>query len=161
MSEVVQAQSATLATRQSRHAVRILMTPKKMMLLAVSAASLALPAVAAAQQYEQPYSDRGGYDQPYGGWRGDYDRAYGDRYGGFQGYPEFRGIENHIRQEIWQSVREDMIERDLMNQLQQIRYQEQREFQVNGWRLPDDDRYRFHAQLDRLDHLVDQIRDEQ
>jgi hypothetical protein len=51
--------------------------------------------------------------------------------------------------------------RDLMNQLQQIHYQEQREFQVHGWRLPDDDRERIHDRLDRLDHLVDQIRDEQ
>jgi hypothetical protein len=142
-----------------------MMTPKKMMLLVVGAASLALPAVAAAQQYEQPYYGRDGHDQPYGGWRGDYDRSDGGQDGRFPGYPEFRGIENHIRQEIWQSVREDMIEpddaRDLMNQLQQIRYREQREFQVHGWRLPDDDRYRIHGQLDRLDHLVDQIRDEQ
>ncbi len=142
------------------------MRPKKILLFAIGAASLALPAAAAAQQYDQPYArPYGGYDQPYGGGpRGDYDRSYGGRYGGFQGYPEFRGIENHIRQEIWQSVREDMIEpddgRDLMNQLQQIRYQEQREFQVHGWQLPDDDRARIHERLDRLDHVVDQIRDE-
>ena len=144
------------------------MTPKKMMLFAIGAASLALPAIAAAQPYDQPSYGRpyGGYEQPgYGGPRGDYDRSYGRWYGGFQGYPEFRGIESHIRQEIRQSVREEMIEpddaRDLMNQLQQIRYQEQREFQVHGWRLPDDDRQRIHERLDRLDHLVDQIRDEQ
>lgn len=144
------------------------MNPKKMMLLAIGAASLTLPAVAAAQQYDQPYYGRpyGGYDQPeHGGSHGDYyDRSYGRRYG-FQGYPEFRSIEDHIRQEIRDSVREDMIEpddaRDLMNQLQQIRYQEQREFQVHGWRLPDDDRARIRDRLDRLDHLVDQIRDEQ
>lgn len=144
------------------------MKPKKMMLLAIGAASLALPAVAAAQQYDQPSYGRpyGGYDQPdYGGSRGDYyDRDNGRRYG-FQGYPEFRGVEDHIRQEIRDSVREDMIEpddaRDLMNQLQQIRYQEQREFQVHGWRLPDDDRARIRDRLDHLDHLVDQIRDEQ
>ena len=72
----------------------------------------------------------------------------GRGYGRFQGYPEFRGIENHIRQKTWQSVREEMIEpddgRDLINQLQQIRYQEQRDFQVHGWRLPDDDRERIH-----------------
>lgn len=142
------------------------MTPKKLMLFAVGAASLALPAVAAAQQHGQPYYGRpyGGYDQPeYGGQRGDYDRSYGRRYG-FQGYPEFRGVEDHIRQEIRESVREDMIEpddaRDLMSQLQQIRFQEQREFQVHGWRLPDDDRERLHDRLDRLDHLVDQVRDE-
>ena len=140
---------------------------KKFTLIALGAASLMLPAVASAQSYEQPDYGRpyGGYDQSYGGPRGDYDRGYGGRYGRFQGYPEFRGIESHIRQEIWQSVREDMIEpddaRDLMNQLQQIRYQEQREFQVHGWRLPDDDRARIHDRLDRLDHLVDQVRDEQ
>lgn len=143
------------------------MRAKKILLFVIGAASLALPAMAAAQQYDQPYGrPYGGYYQPYSGSpRGDYDRSYGGQYGSFQGYPEFQGIENHIRQEIWQSVREDMIEpddgRDLMNQLQQIRYQEQREFQVHGWRLPDDDRARIHGRLDRLDHLVDQIRDEQ
>jgi hypothetical protein len=146
--------------------VRTQMTPKKMTLLAIAAASLGLPAVAAAQQYGQPdYGRRyGGYDQPYGGPRGDYDRAYGRRYG-FQGYPEFRDIEDHIRQEIRESVRDDMIEpddaRDLMSQLQQIRYQEQREFQVHGWRLPDDDRERIGDRLQQLDHLVDETRDEQ
>jgi len=140
---------------------------KKITLVALGAASLMLPAVASAQPHEQPDYGRpyGGYDQSYGDPRGEYDRGDGGGYGRFQGYPEFRGIESHIRQEIWQSVREDMIEpddaRDLMNQLQQIRYQEQREFQVHGWRLPDDDRERIHDRLDRLDHLVDQIRDQQ
>ena len=61
------------------------MTLMKMILFVVGAASLALPAMADAQQYEQPYYGGGGYDQPYGGSRGDYDRAYGDRYGRFQG----------------------------------------------------------------------------
>ena len=140
------------------------MTSKRMILFAVGAAVLALPAAASAQPYGQPYYGQR-YDQPYGQPRGDYDRAYGSGYRGFQGYPEFRGLETHIRQEIQESVREDMIEpddaRDLMGQLQQIRYQEMREFRVHGWNLPDDDRERIRAQLDRLDQVVDETRDQQ
>jgi len=141
------------------------MTPKKITLVAVNVVSLLLPMAAAAQQYDQPSYGRGRYDQSYGGPRGDYYRSWGDGARRFQGYPEFRGIESHIRQEIWQSVRDDMIERDnardLLNQLQQIRYQEQREFRVHGWRLPDGDRYRLRAQLEQLNHAVDEMRDEQ
>lgn len=50
--------------------------------------------------------------------------------------------------------------RDLMGELREIRGQEYREFQAHGWRLPYDDRARIHDQLARLDHEVDQIRDE-
>lgn len=143
------------------------MNTKKMVLCLVGAAALALPAAASAQPYGQPYEQQygRGYDQPsdqpgYYGGGGDYE---GRRR--FSGYPEFRGFEQHISQEIQQSVRDDMIApddaRDLMGQLRQIRYQEMREFRVHGWRLPDDDRQRIRAQLARLDHLVDETRDEQ
>lgn len=139
------------------------MTLKTMMLLAVGAASLALPAAASAQQYDEP-----GYGRPYGGYQQPYDgQPHGDWYRrgyGFQGYPEFRGVEMHIRREIEESVRDDMIERDdardLIGQLRRIQYQEAREFSFHGWRLPDDDRERIRAQLDRLDRTVDQTREE-
>lgn len=138
------------------------MTPKAMMMLALGAAALAIPAAASAQPYYgQPYSqyDRG-YGQPYG--RGDF---YQQRRGDSGVYPEFRGIETHIRQEIVEGVREDLIERDdardLMGQLRDIQSREMREFRVHGWNLPDDDRYSIRSALDRLDRLVDQIRDEE
>jgi hypothetical protein len=138
------------------------MTRKQLILYAIGAASLALPGAASAQEYYgqsygQPYYGQPHYEQPHGDW-------YGRRYG-FRGYPEFQGIENHIRREIEESARDDMIERDdaqdLMDQLRQIQMQEAREFSFHGWNLPDDDRARIHAQLDRLDHVVDETRDEQ
>ena len=51
--------------------------------------------------------------------------------------------------------------KELMGQLRQIQMQEAREFGVHGWNLPDDDRERIRDQLARLDHLVDETRDEQ
>lgn len=150
-----------------------------------AAAALAIPYAASAQQYGQPYGQgqqypqgqpypegqqrpQGEYPQgqPYYGQRqGDYDSNRGQAWGRrFPGYPEFRGEEQHIRREIWESQREDMIEpddaRDLMQQLRQIQWHEQREFQVHGWNLPDDDRQRIRFELDQLDHQVDQIRQE-
>jgi hypothetical protein len=135
---------------------------KTLTLAALGAATLALPAAATAQTY--------GYFSPgprvmvqyYGAPRGDYDR---DRYTRMRGYPEFRGIEDHIQREIREGVREDLIERDdardLMGQLRAIQMQEARELRVHGWNLPDDDRYRIRESLQRLDRLVDQIREEQ
>jgi hypothetical protein len=116
--------------------------------------------MAAAQPYYgQPY-DRGyrsGDERP----RGDFSRG---RQAGFGVYPEFRDVEVHIRSEIQDGVREDLIEpddaRDLTAQLRDIQGQEMREFRVHGWNLPQDDRARIRSDLDRLDHLVDQIRDE-
>lgn len=131
-------------------------------LAALSAATLVLPAVASAQQYGVPWQRLTPvqyYDQRRGDW--DRDRDYDRRRAG---YPEFRGIEDHIRGEIQQGVRDDLIERDdardLMGQLRDIQMQEAREFRVHGWNLPDDDRYRIRARLQQLDRLVDQIRDE-
>lgn len=142
------------------------MIANKMIIMAASAAALALPAAASAQQYygqspegrqysQQPYGQQ--YQQPRGDWN------QGRR--GFSGYPEYRGIEAHIRQEIAEAVRDDMIERgdarDLMNQLRQIQAQEAREFRVHRWNLPDDDRMRIRSQLTQLDQVVDQTRNEQ
>ena len=142
------------------------MNPKKTLLLVLGAAALTLPAAASAQQY---YNSQPGYSGPqygqsyYGQPHGDYQRRSG-RYR-FAGYPEFRGIEAHIRQEIWESVREDMIEpedaRDLTSQLRDIQIEEAHEFGVHGWNLPDDDRARIDDQLTQLDQLVDQTRNAQ
>lgn len=138
---------------------------KQALLAAIGAASLALPAAASAQgYYAQGYSGRGYYAQGYGGG---YYAPRGDYYGArrrFAGYPEFRGVEDHIRREIQEGVREDLIEpedgRDLFGQLRDIQRQEAREFQVHGWQLPDDDRYQIASRLNQLDRLVDQIRAE-
>lgn len=133
----------------------------KAALAAIGAATLVIPGAAAAQQYYSPRDIQPYYAQYYGQPRGDY---YGRWRGRFGGYPEFRGIEDHIRREIQDGVREDLIEpddaRDLYGQLRAIQGQEAREFRVHGWNLPDDDRYRLRSQLQQLDALVDQIRDE-
>ena len=136
---------------------------KSSILVALGAAALIAPQTSQAQsyyggRYEQPYRA-----QDYGQPRGDYsDRSRSVR---FNGYPEFRGLEAHIRGEIFQAVRDDEIERedarDLMNQLRDIQMQEAREYRIHGWRLPDDDRYRIRSRLDQLDALVDQTRQEQ
>jgi hypothetical protein len=141
---------------------------KILTLAALSAAALALPAAATAQTWGAPaYGPRDmvqyqGAPREYGAPRGDWDR---DRYRQPRGYPEFRGIEDHIAREIREGVRQDLIERDdardLMGQLRDIQTQEAREMRVHGWNLPSDDRYRIRESLQRLDRLVDQIRDEQ
>jgi hypothetical protein len=135
---------------------------KTAFLVALGAVALALPA--AAQPAYSLYGARA-YDAQYYAPReyaprGDYD----DRRVRFGGYPAFRGLEAHIRGEIADGVRNDLIERDdardLMNQLRDIQRQEAREFRVHGWTLPNDDRYRIRSQLKQLDQLVDQVRDE-
>ena len=103
---------------------------------------------------------------PHGAWDdGGYnDGGYDDAWRSWPGYPEFRGQEAHIRDEIRAAVREDLIApddaRDLMAQLHDIHHWEYREFQAHGWRLPYDDGARIHDRLARLDHQVDEIRDE-
>jgi hypothetical protein len=135
---------------------------RTLILAAIGAASLALPGVAAAQQYYGQGYGQPSYGQYYGQPRGDWYR--GGR-GRFDGYPQFRGIEAHIRSEIVGGVRDDLIERDdardLMGQLRDIQMREAREFRIHGWNLPGDDDASLRADLDRLDHLVDQIREEQ
>lgn len=139
------------------------MTPTKFILIAAGAAALLLPAAASAQPYYGQPQDRGSqYEgrRDYGQPRADYDM----RRGRFAGYPQFRGIEAHIRSEIMQAVRDDMIDRegarDLMGQLQDIRAQENREFRVHRWNLPADDQQRIRDRLTDLDHQVDQVRSE-
>jgi hypothetical protein len=154
------------------------MTPTKIILLAAGAAILALPGAASAQQqygqpqyaqpqYAQPQYGQPEYRQPsyeaqrnYGQPAGD----YGVRRGRFSGYPQFREIEAHIRSEIVQALRDDMIEQDgageLMGQLRDIRAQETREYRAHGWNLPSDDDQRIRAQLGELDRQVDEMRDE-
>ncbi len=136
-------------------------------LAALTLASVAAPSLAQGYPYGgygNGYGSNGGYGN--GSGRGDYYGGNGGWYGRrFDGYPEFRGAESHIRQEIWQYVREDMIERsdaqDLLAQLQRIRQHEQREFRVHGWNLPEYDRQAIRSELDQLDREVDRIRDEQ
>jgi hypothetical protein len=134
---------------------------KNAALAAIGAAAFVLPGAAGAQQYSGPGYGRLYYAQEYGQLGGDWYQ----RRAHFYGYPEFRGVEEHIRREIQDGVREDLIERDdagdLMGQLRDIQMQEAREFRVHGWNLPDDDRYRLRSRLGQLDQLVDQIRDEQ
>ena len=130
-------------------------------LAAIGAAGLVIPGVAAAQAYAAPGYGQIYHAPYYGERRADYDDGRRVQYGS---YPEFRGIEQHIRREIVEGVREDLIERDdardLFGQLREIQAQESREFRVHGWNLPDDDRYRIRSELQRLDALVDQIRAE-
>jgi hypothetical protein len=135
------------------------MKTRNLMLAAVGLVALGAPALAAAQPY-------GGYwGGGFGGGYGDYGRGYGyQQQRAFPGYPEFRGEEAHIRREIIEAVREDMIERDdaadLFGELRRIQGREGREFGVHGWDLPDDDRRAIRAELDQLDHNIDEIRDE-
>ena len=139
------------------------MTPRTIALLAASAAALAAPLGAFAQQYgAYAYEHRpsyGEYGADYGQPRGD----YGWRRG-FVGYPEFRGIEWHIRSEIYQGLRDDTLDRegahDLLAELQQVRYDEMREYRVYGRNLPYDDRMRIRQALRQLDWQVDQTRAE-
>lgn len=135
---------------------------RKAALAAIGVAGLALPSITAAQPYYGSAYGQSYQVQYYGQPRGDY---YGNGWGRrFGGYPEFRGIEAHIRNEIQEGVREDLIEpddaRDLFSQLRNIQGQEAREFRVHGWNLPDDDRYRLQSRLQQLDALVDQVRAE-
>lgn len=92
------------------------------------------------------------------------DRGYEGEARGWPGYPEFRGQEAHIHDEIREAVREDMIApddaQDLMVQLRDIRNWEFREYQNHGWQLPYDDGARIRDRLAWLDHQVDQIREE-
>jgi hypothetical protein len=152
------------------------MTPKTLVLLAIGAAALAMPAAASAQSEYRPSYGQPSYGQPtygqYGYGQPSYDRGYqqpqGDWYQGrrtrYRGYPQFRPIEAHITREIQDGVREDTLAqddaRDLMGQLRQIQAEEYREYRVHGWNLPEDDQVRIRSELGQLDQLVDQTRAE-
>ena len=150
------------------------MTFRDLLLLTATAATLGVPALASAQAYRDQDQQGYGYDRP----QPSYDRPqYGDdgRHRGgdyYQSsrsnsgpYPQFRGIEQHIRSEIYRGMREDMIDhdgaRDLLSQLRDIQAQEWREYRVHGSKLPYDDQGRIRERLAELDRLVDQTRDEQ
>lgn len=134
------------------------MTPKTIILLISTAAALSAPAVGSAQSYyQQQYRP-----QPYYGQRGgDY---YNRRRVAFRGYPEFRSITAHIRSEIDDGVNNDLLAADdaaaFNQQLRNIQARELREYRVHGWNLPESDRADIRSQLDDLDRLVDQTRDE-
>lgn len=150
---------------------------KTLTLIVAAGSALAAPLAASAQNYHDDQQGRGAYG--YGDNRGDdqsdrYDRqnsyrSSGDYYQRRRSssgvYPQFRGIEQHIRAEIYSSVRDDMIARDdaqnLLAQLQSIQNNELREFRVHGRNLPYDDQRRIQQQLSELDQLVDQTRQEQ
>lgn len=93
------------------------------------------------------------------------DSAYPRQGGRFSGFPQFKALEAHIRSEIVDGLRDDLIQRDdardLLGQLRAIQAQEAREYSVHGWDLPDQDQTRVRDQLEQLDRLVDQIREEQ
>jgi hypothetical protein len=93
------------------------------------------------------------------GWRGDYSAQ---RYGGWD-YPEFRGEVAHIRSEVRQGLNQGWLDydqaREMNGELRDVQRREASEYRFHGWRLPDDDRQAIRAQLDRLDHEIDQARD--
>lgn len=78
-------------------------------------------------------------------------------------YPQFSGIENHIRREVMHGTRDGDLSwdegRDLLGQLRGIQGMERREFAFHGWNLPYDDAARIQARLDQLDQRVDWLRD--
>jgi hypothetical protein len=140
------------------------MIAKKFILGIAGVAALAVPFAASAQQYygQPSYGGQPYYGQPQGDY---YNRGWGWGWGHrFPGYPEFRGPEEHIRREIREAVRDDMIApddaRDLFGQLRQIQWHEQRVFERFGWNAPDEARGRIRFELGQLDRQVDQIRQE-
>ena len=108
-------------------------------------------------QSYQPRGDQSYYGQPRGDW---YSRGRIT----VRGYPEFRQVEAHIRSEINDGVREDLLApedaADFNRRLRAIQGRELREYRAHGWNLPDYDRAAIRRQLDALDSLVDQTRDE-
>jgi hypothetical protein len=139
------------------------MTPKTLILLAAGAAALALPAAVQAQPYwgggysqpaYRPSYDPPRHEMPRGdyGWRGDDDR-------GFDGYPEFRGLKQHIRRELGDADISPRQAEYVLGELRRIQWQEQREFREHGWRLPERERYEIRSRLQQLDARVDRARD--
>lgn len=134
------------------------MTPRKIIALAAGAAVLSLPLVAAAQSWS-PYG--GQYGGQYAG--GDYGYGRGGYVARFEGFPEFRGLKAHIRQEMRQGLREGWLDgeeaRDINVRLWRVQQQEFREFQEHGWSLPGEDRAEIRADLSEIDAMVDRARD--
>jgi hypothetical protein len=92
-----------------------------------------------------------------------YERTDGDDVRN-QGAPELAEMEAHIRTAIREGVRDDLIPRDdardLEGRLQDIQSRERRAYRRDGYRLSDYDRRMFRSELDQLDRMVDDIRDE-
>jgi hypothetical protein len=131
---------------------------KMIFLMAVSAASVVTATAASADPWYGRDGDRWtGYRYGNSGY-GDYGRR-----DDFRGYPEFKGVKFHIRQEIAQGLRDGWLDRwtaaRLDQQIYRITAWESREFEAHGWGLPDDDRARIRSALDRIDHQVDEARD--
>lgn len=159
------------------------MSPKTILLLTASVGAVYLPLPVSAQEYRQPggdqsyqnRDDQSYYGQPDGnpsyGPRGDqpyFEQPGGDWYGAgrmtFRGYPEFRQVEVHIRAEINDGVREDLLApedaADFKRQLRAVEARELQEYREHGWNLPEYDRRAIRSRLGALDRLVDQTRDE-
>jgi hypothetical protein len=94
---------------------------------------------------------RGHYDSR-GTWVADAVETYGADAGYDTGYSEFRNVEDHIRREIDDGVRDDLLEQadasDFRDQLRRIQAREAR------------DKAEIRAQLDQLDRQVDRTRNE-
>lgn len=129
------------------------------------AASVVLPVTASAHQYNS-WGYRGRSDTGQSSYRWSEARPRGDWSANREvaGYPEFRSIESHIREEIRLGVDEGVIEDDdaddLSDKLRDIQRDEAREFAVHGWELPYDDRLEIRNALDRLDSEVDDALDD-
>lgn len=158
------------------------MSPKAILLAAASAAVLSIPFAALAQSYNGQYGQKynGQYGQNYNGQYGqNYNRqqGYGQQYDrqpqgdyysgsrtGYGAYPQFRGIERHIQSEIYDGVRQDLLQRDdasdLISQLRAIQAEEWREYRVHRRNLPYEDQTRIQSELTALDQLVDETRNE-
>jgi hypothetical protein len=117
------------------------MTLCRTILLAVAAASLALPVAAAAQDdYAQPANSP-------------------DEQSDFTGYAEFRGGEARILSQVDQGVREDQLTQreaqDFLDQLSKIQDDEARSFKFYGWRPPLDVRDEIRYALNHLSRAID------
>ena len=75
-------------------------------------------------------------------------------------YPEFAGIEDHIRRHIREGLQSGAIQPDdahqLFGRLHEIRDHEQRAYDMHGPDLPYDVRMRLRGELRELDHEVDE-----
>ncbi len=121
----------------------------KTLILGLAAAALTAVALPAAAQ----------------SWNGDYGyRSYNQGRYGFYDYPQFRGEIAHLRGEIREGQEDGWLNWNEARQanwrLQQIQRHEQQEFREHGWNLPGDDAADIRSDLDRLDHWIDQQRDQ-
>jgi hypothetical protein len=150
------------------------MTSKTPFLIAAALAALSIPDLASAQSWNgwrtpDPSDRVVGYDgHSYGGYGygssyrdGDYSGSHG--WDGFSGFPEFSGEKEHISAEIQQGLQEGWLDDGgadgFWRDLRRVQDREFREYREHGWNLPDHDRADIRRMLDRLDHDVDEARD--